>query len=108
MVDWDELGLGSRALDLVALAIDCEHGGDHAAVDRLLARAARVAGDDGLRCLLSYQTIAGLAHLTGEREAYGDSLADEGCAAVSAGLDRLQARPATLGQDATPPGHEAL
>ena len=91
VVDWDEFGLGSRALDLVALAIDCERGSDHAAADRLLARAARVAGGDGLRCLLSYRVIAGLAHLTGEREAYSDSLGDEECAAVSAILDRLQA-----------------
>jgi hypothetical protein len=49
MVDWDEFGLGSRALDLVALAFDCERGGDHVTADRLLARAARVAGGDGLR-----------------------------------------------------------
>ena len=61
VVDWDEFGLGSRALDLVALALDCERGGDHAAADRLLARAARVAGGDGLRCLVSYRAIAGLA-----------------------------------------------
>jgi aminoglycoside phosphotransferase (APT) family kinase protein len=61
VVDWDEFGLGSRALDLIALALDCERGGDHAVADRLLARAARVAGDDGLRCLVSYRAIARLA-----------------------------------------------
>ena len=91
VVDWDEFGLGSRALDLVALAVDVERGGDRAVADRLVARAAQIAGGDGLRCLVSYRVIAGLAHLAGEREAYGDSLADKDCAAVSGILDRLQA-----------------
>jgi Phosphotransferase enzyme family len=91
VVDWDEFGLGSRALDLVVLAIDCERGGDRAAAGRLLARAASVAGDDGLRCLIGYRAIASLAHSAREREAYGDSLADAECAAVSAILDRLEA-----------------
>ncbi len=90
VVDWDEFGLGSRALDLIALAVDCEQGGDHAAADRLLARAARVAGGDGLRCLVSYRIIGGLAHFAGERQAYGNSLGDAECAAESAILDRLQ------------------
>lgn len=31
VVDWDEFALGSRALDLVALAIDCERTGNRAA-----------------------------------------------------------------------------
>jgi hypothetical protein len=91
VVDWDEFGLGSRALDLVVLALDCEEGGDRAAAGRLLARAARAAGADGLRCLISYRAIASLAHTTHHRQAYGDSLPDAGCAAVSAILDRLQA-----------------
>jgi aminoglycoside phosphotransferase (APT) family kinase protein len=91
VVDWDEFGLGSRALDLVALAVDCEERGDSAAADRLLARAAQVAGDDGLRCLVSYRIIGGLAVFTHERRAYGNSLGDEECAAESAILDRLQA-----------------
>jgi aminoglycoside phosphotransferase (APT) family kinase protein len=95
VVDWDEFGPGSRALDLIALAIDCERGGDHAAADRLLARAARVAGGDGLRCLVSYRAIAGLAHFTCERRAYGDSLGDAECAAISAILDRLEATGST-------------
>jgi aminoglycoside phosphotransferase (APT) family kinase protein len=90
VVDWDEFGLGGRALDLIALAFDCERGGDHAAADRLLARAAAVAGDDGLRCLVSYRAISGLAHYARERQAYGSSLGDAGCAAISAILDRLQ------------------
>jgi aminoglycoside phosphotransferase (APT) family kinase protein len=91
VVDWDEFGLGSRALDLIALAFDCERGGGHAAADRLLARAARVAGDGGLRCLISYRAISGLAHYTRERQSYASSLGDEECAAISAVLDRLQA-----------------
>ena len=91
VVDWDEFGLGSRALDLVALAFDCERGGGHAAAGRLLAQAARVAGDDGLRCLVSYRAIASLAHSFRERESYGDSLAAAECTAVSAILDRLEA-----------------
>jgi Ser/Thr protein kinase RdoA (MazF antagonist) len=90
VVDWDEFGLGSRALDLVALALDCEGGGDRAAADRLLARAAQVAGDDGLRCLVSYRAIAGLAAFSREREAYGNSLGDEECAEIFTILDRLQ------------------
>jgi hypothetical protein len=91
VVDWDEFGLGSRALDLVALALDCERGRDHAAADRLLAQAAQVAGDNGLRCLVSYRAIAGLAHITHERQAYGNSLGDEECSATLAILDRLRA-----------------
>ncbi len=91
VVDWDEFGLGSRGLDLVALALDCERFGDHVAADCLLARAAGVAGDDGLRCLLSYRAIAGLAHFSQERESYGNSLGDDECAAISAVLDRLHA-----------------
>jgi aminoglycoside phosphotransferase (APT) family kinase protein len=60
VVDWDGFGLGSRALDLVALAFD-------------------------------YRIIGGLAAFSHERQAYGDSLGDEECAAASAVLDRLQA-----------------
>jgi PIN domain nuclease of toxin-antitoxin system len=69
----------------------CERGDGHAAADRLLARAVQVAGDCGLRCLVSYRAIALLAHFTRERQAYGNSLGDEACAATSAILDRLQA-----------------
>jgi Ser/Thr protein kinase RdoA (MazF antagonist) len=95
VVDWDEFGLGSRALDLIALAFDCERDGARAAADRLLARAAQVAGLDGLRCLVSYRAIAGLAHVHRERQAYGDGLAEAECAAVTAILDRLPGGPQT-------------
>jgi aminoglycoside phosphotransferase (APT) family kinase protein len=91
VVDWDGFGLGSRALGLVALAVDCERCGDRHAAGRLLARAAQVAGGYGLRCLVSYRAIAGLAAFTHERQAYGNHLSDEECAAVSAILARLQA-----------------
>jgi hypothetical protein len=90
VVDWDEFGLGSRALDLIALAFDCQRGGDRAATGRLLTRAAQVAGPGGLRCLVSYRAIASLAHTHRERVAYGDALAGAECAAISAILDRLQ------------------
>jgi len=58
VVDWDEFGLGSRALDLVALAFDCAQLGRWTAVDRLLGRAGSIVGPDGLRCLVSYRAIA--------------------------------------------------
>jgi hypothetical protein len=41
-------------------------------------------------CLVSYRAIGGLAVYTHERQAYGDSLGDEECAALSAILGRLQ------------------
>ena len=53
VVDWDEFGLGSRAFDLVVLALDCQERGAHAAADRLLASAASAVGGAGLRCLAS-------------------------------------------------------
>jgi aminoglycoside phosphotransferase len=86
VVDWDEFGLGSRALDLVVLALDCQQLGDQAAADRLLARAARAAGGAGLRCLVSYRALAGLAEDTREGQRPQAQLE-----AISAILDRLQA-----------------
>ena len=63
---------------------------DAPAADRLLARAAQVAGDDGLRCLVSYRAIAGLAVFSHERQAYGKkTLGDEECAEIFAILDSL-------------------
>jgi aminoglycoside phosphotransferase (APT) family kinase protein len=77
VIDWDEFGLGSRALDLVVLALDCEELG---------ARAAAVAGRDGLRCLVSYRALAALAE--GSRE--GEP-AEAGVRAIAAVLGRLTA-----------------
>jgi hypothetical protein len=84
--DWDEFGLGSRALDLVVLALDCQQLGDQAAAGRLLARAAQAAGSAGLRCLVSYRALAGLAEDTREGQPPQTQLE-----AISAILDRLQA-----------------
>jgi phosphotransferase family enzyme len=64
IVDWDELGLGCRAGDLVALAVDCERDGNAAAAAALLARAAGVAGDEVLRLHVGYRVIALLAAVT--------------------------------------------
>ena len=86
VVDWDEFGLGSRALDLVVLALDCQRLGAPAAADRLLARAASVAGRGGLRCLVGYRALASLAEDVRE----GRSPRPE-IQVVTAVLDRLQA-----------------
>ena len=86
VVDWDEFGLGSRALDLIVLALDCQQRGAHAAADRLLARAESAVGGAGLRCLVSYRALAGLAEDTREGQP-----AQAGIQAISAILDRLQA-----------------
>jgi aminoglycoside phosphotransferase (APT) family kinase protein len=84
VVDWDEFALGSRALDLVVLALDAEELGAVAAVDRLLAAAAAAVGDPGLRCLVSYRALATLAEDIREgQEPQGD------IRAISAVLDRL-------------------
>ncbi len=86
VVDWDEFGLGSRALDLVVLALDCQQLGAQAASDRLLARAASAAGSAGLRCLISYRALAGLAEDTREGRPPQAEIQ-----AISAILGRLQA-----------------
>jgi aminoglycoside phosphotransferase (APT) family kinase protein len=69
VVDWDEFGLGSRALDLVVLTLDCQERGAHAAAGRLLAAAAAAVGSAGLRCLVSYRALAALAEDTREGQA---------------------------------------
>jgi aminoglycoside phosphotransferase (APT) family kinase protein len=86
VVDWDEFGLGSRALDLVVLALDCEQRGAPAVADRLLVRAASAAGGAGRRCLVSYRALASLAESARE-----DTPAQAEIRAISAVLDRLQA-----------------
>src|SRR5262249_9749406 len=87
VVDWDEVALGSRALDLVALAIDCRRAGLSA--DRLLASARSAVGADGVRCLVTYRAIALLSHSHRYGAGYAEGLADEEAAAVTAVLDRL-------------------
>ena len=86
VVDWDEFGLGSRALDLVVLAFDCERIGSRQAADHLLARAASIIGRDALRCMVSYRALVQLA---GPREAQ-DPSADTIAVVISAILDRLE------------------
>jgi aminoglycoside phosphotransferase (APT) family kinase protein len=86
VVDWDEFGLGSRALDLVVLALDCQERGAHAAADRLLASAASAVGGAGLRCLVSYRALAALAENTREGQA-----SHAGIQAIEAILTKLRA-----------------
>jgi hypothetical protein len=85
VVDWDEFGLGSRALDLVVLALDCQQRSAPAAAGQLLASAAAAVGSKGLRCLLSYRALATLAEDTREGQPPHAEIE-----AVSAVLDRLQ------------------
>ena len=87
VVDWDEFGLGSRALDLVVLAFDCERIGGQQAADRLLARAAAIAGGHALRCLVSYRALVQLAGLHDPQDPSAGTLA----VVISAILDRLGA-----------------
>ncbi|HVT67455.1 MAG TPA: aminoglycoside phosphotransferase family protein, partial [Trebonia sp.] len=84
VVDWDEFALGSRALDLIVLAFDCERDGTRPAADRLLSEAAAVAGDGELRCLVSYRALATLAEDAREGQPPHDDIR-----VVSALLDRL-------------------
>ncbi len=86
VVDWDEFALGSRALDLVVLALDCQGGGRQAAAGRLLASAAAAAGSGGLRCLVSYRALATLAEDLREGQPPEPDIQ-----AISAVLDRLGA-----------------
>ena len=88
VVDWDEFGLGNRALDLVVLGFDCFRIGEPHAADRVFAQAAAAAGPDGLRCLVSYRA---LAHLADERREGGpDTVSASSAALFSSVLDRLQ------------------
>lgn len=86
VVDWDEFGLGSRALDLVVLALDCQQRGDQAAAGQLLARAESAVGSGGLRCLVSYRALAALAEDTREGQP-----PQAGIQAITAILDTLRA-----------------
>ena len=86
VVDWDEFALGSRALDLIVPALDCQALGAPAAAGPLLARAAEIAGQDGLRCLVSYRALATLAENIREGQSPRADIQ-----AISAVLDRLRA-----------------
>ncbi|HEY2287386.1 MAG TPA: hypothetical protein VGH88_16740 [Streptosporangiaceae bacterium] len=77
---------GARGERTGPLVVKARRGdGDQAAADRLLARAARAAGSAGLRCLVSYRALAGLAE-----DAREGQLPQAQLEAISAILDRLQ------------------
>jgi Phosphotransferase enzyme family len=67
VVDWDDAGSGSRAVDLAALLFEWHRlrlGGMPAAPcgGELLTRSIiAIAGDEGLRCVIAYEAIASLA-----------------------------------------------
>jgi aminoglycoside phosphotransferase (APT) family kinase protein len=61
VVDWDEFSLNSRAVDLAAVAFDCERLGLDAEADEVLGRIAEIAGEEGRRCVLSYRAISSVA-----------------------------------------------
>ncbi|HEY1620133.1 MAG TPA: aminoglycoside phosphotransferase family protein [Streptosporangiaceae bacterium] len=86
VVDWDEFALGSRALDLVVLAIDGQQLGADATAGLLLERAASAVGDGGLRCLVSYRALATLAEDIRESQPPQAEIQ-----AISAVLDMLRA-----------------
>jgi aminoglycoside phosphotransferase len=79
VVDWDEFGVNTRATDLTALAFDCVRQPPKGSADgdavALLNRAAEIAGDEALRCLVGYRVVSHLAALArrGEREGVTDS-----------------------------------
>jgi Ser/Thr protein kinase RdoA (MazF antagonist) len=68
VVDWDHIGVGSRALDLTSLLFDWQRLrlADEDSVtadgaDRLVRRVVEIAGEPGLRCTVTYGSIARLA-----------------------------------------------
>jgi aminoglycoside phosphotransferase (APT) family kinase protein len=72
VVDWDAIGHGSRATDLAGPLFDWHRirraGGNVTAAGhlRIVRRVVEIAGDEGLRCAITYAAIARLA-LTAER-----------------------------------------
>jgi aminoglycoside phosphotransferase len=68
VVDWDDAGAGSRATDLACLLFEWHRlrleARTEAAAEggqTIAARIAAIAGDDGLRCSITYAAIANLA-----------------------------------------------
>jgi aminoglycoside phosphotransferase (APT) family kinase protein len=68
VVDWDHIGVGSRALDLTSLLFDWQRLrlADEDSVtadgaDRLVRRVVEIAGEPGLRCTVTCGSIARLA-----------------------------------------------
>ena len=73
VVDWDDVGIGSRASDLTSLLFDWHRlrlSKQSAAVpdggERLVRRIIELVGIEGLRCTITYGAIARIA-LTAER-----------------------------------------
>jgi aminoglycoside phosphotransferase (APT) family kinase protein len=88
VVDWDEFGLGTRALDLVVLGFDCYRTGEQRAAMRMFAQAAAVAGPGGLRCLVGYRALAVLAD--DRHEGRSDEASAASVMIFSGILDRLR------------------
>jgi aminoglycoside phosphotransferase (APT) family kinase protein len=91
VVDWDEAGLNSRAIDLTTLAFECRRLGRDEAVEPILERVIGIAGEEGLRCHVAYRAIG---HLAG---VHRRARPDEAAAAVAVAewlLDTLGAEPA--------------
>jgi len=66
VVDWDHLGLGSRAVDLTSLLFDWQRlrlADEDAAAsgggERLVRRIVEIAGEDGLRCTVAMRRSPG-------------------------------------------------
>jgi len=81
VVDWDEFGLNSRAADLTTILFDLQRlrlGGDAhllaLASAQLLGRIVEAAGEQGLRCAITYAAIARLA--VAHRRPESDTLAN--------------------------------
>ena len=88
VVDWDEFALNSRAIDLTALAFDCERLGADDATELLFTGVISIAGAEGLRCLVSYRALGHLAALVRRREL---DAVDAAVAVATRVLDRLEA-----------------
>ena len=77
IVDWDAIGYGSRASDLVGLLFDWHRlrlGGRTVATagdTRIASRIATIAGDEGLRSAIGYGAVARLG-LTAQRGEHAD------------------------------------
>jgi len=76
VVDWDDAGTGCRAVDLASVLFHWHRlrlrgaaAVDPADGERLAARITAIAGEAGLRCVISYAAVArlGLSALRGEQ-----------------------------------------
>jgi aminoglycoside phosphotransferase (APT) family kinase protein len=88
VVDWDEFGLNTRAVDLAAIAFDLERLAlaDESTVEDVLGRIVGVSGEDGARCAVTYRAIALVAALARRGEPV-----EAASAATNRILDRLGA-----------------